>query len=90
MYTVGVLWGFREERELRENGRTPSRDRRMKLPRSTERVDRYMIKLICSDIDGTLLPEGTAEINPEIFAVIRKLKEKDIIFAAASGDPIPA
>jgi len=20
MYTVGVLWGFREERELRENG----------------------------------------------------------------------
>lgn len=46
-----------------------------------------MIKLICSDIDGTLLPEGTAEINPEIFAVIRKLKEKDIIFAAASGRP---
>ena len=46
-----------------------------------------MIKLICSDIDGTLLPEGTAEINPEIFDVIRKLKEKDIIFAAASGRP---
>ncbi len=44
-----------------------------------------MIKLICSDIDGTLLPEGTAEINPEIFDVIRKLKEKDILFAAASG-----
>ena len=44
-----------------------------------------MIKLICSDIDGTLLPEGTAEINPEIFDVIRKLKEKDIIFAAANG-----
>ena len=46
-----------------------------------------MIKLICSDIDGTLLPEGTAEINPEIFEVIRKLKEKDILFAAASGRP---
>ena len=46
-----------------------------------------MIKLIASDIDGTLLPEGTTQINPEIFEVIRKLKEKDILFAAASGRP---
>lgn len=44
-----------------------------------------MIKLVASDIDGTLLPEGTAQINPEIFEVIRKLKERDILFAAASG-----
>ena len=44
-----------------------------------------MIKLVASDIDGTLLPEGTDRINPEIFEVIRKLKEKDILFAAASG-----
>lgn len=44
-----------------------------------------MIKLIASDIDGTLLPEGTDQINPEIYEVIRKLKEKDILFAAASG-----
>ncbi len=44
-----------------------------------------MVKLICSDIDGTLLPEGTAEINPEIFHVIRELKAKGILFAAASG-----
>lgn len=44
-----------------------------------------MIKLIASDIDGTLLPEGTDQINPEIFEVIERLKEKGIIFAAASG-----
>ena len=44
-----------------------------------------MIKLVASDIDGTLLPEGTAEINPEIFDVIRRLKERGVIFAAASG-----
>lgn len=44
-----------------------------------------MIKLICTDIDGTLVPPGTAKINPEIFHTIRKLKEKGIIFAAASG-----
>lgn len=44
-----------------------------------------MIKLVASDIDGTLLPEGTARINPEIFEVIRELKKRDILFAAASG-----
>ena len=46
-----------------------------------------MINLICSDIVGSVLPVGWAEINPEIFEVIRKLKEKDILFAAASGRP---
>lgn len=44
-----------------------------------------MIKLIASDLDGTLLPEGTPDINPELFHVIRKLKEKGITFVAASG-----
>ncbi|MEE0419268.1 MAG: Cof-type HAD-IIB family hydrolase [Lachnospiraceae bacterium] len=44
-----------------------------------------MIKLIASDIDGTLLVEGSDALNPEIFQVIRGLKEKDVIFAAASG-----
>lgn len=44
-----------------------------------------MIKLIASDMDGTLLPEGTPNVNPELFDVILKLKEKGIIFAAASG-----
>lgn len=44
-----------------------------------------MIKLIASDIDGTLLPEGHDNLNPELFDVILKLKEKGILFAAASG-----
>ena len=44
-----------------------------------------MIKLIASDIDGTLLVEGTDRINPEIFEVIKQLKKKGIVFAAASG-----
>lgn len=43
------------------------------------------VKLIATDIDGTLLPEGTDRINPEIFEVILKLKERGIVFAAASG-----
>ncbi len=44
-----------------------------------------MIKLIASDVDGTLVPDGTFKINPEIYDVIKQLKERDITFVAASG-----
>lgn len=44
-----------------------------------------MIKLVVSDIDGTLLPEGTDQVNPELYDVIRALRERGIRFAAASG-----
>lgn len=44
-----------------------------------------MIKLIVSDIDGTLVPDGGNEMNPELLDVILKIREKGIQFAAASG-----
>ena len=44
-----------------------------------------MIKLIVSDIDGTLVPEGTNDVNPEIFPLIRSLKARGVYFAVASG-----
>lgn len=44
-----------------------------------------MIKLIASDIDGTLVQDGGHELNPEFFDVILKLRKKGIQFAAASG-----
>lgn len=44
-----------------------------------------MIKLIVSDVDDTLLPESTMDLNPEYFEVIKKLQEKGVIFVAASG-----
>ena len=44
-----------------------------------------MIKLIVTDVDETLVPEGTYDINPEYYDVIRQLTEKGILFAAASG-----
>ena len=44
-----------------------------------------MIKLIASDIDGTLVENSTAVLYPEMFDLIRKLKEKGILFCAASG-----
>ena len=44
-----------------------------------------MIKLIASDIDGTLLPEGQTKLNPEIYDIIRELKKHNILFVVASG-----
>ena len=44
-----------------------------------------MIKLIASDIDGTLVKEGSHEIDPAYYDVIRELKEAGIIFCACSG-----
>lgn len=44
-----------------------------------------MIKLVASDIDGTLLPEGQKVLNPEIYDIILKLKEQGIHFVVASG-----
>ena len=43
------------------------------------------IKLICSDVDGTLVPDGTSRLNTELYDIILRLKEKGIHFAAASG-----
>ena len=34
-----------------------------------------MIKLIATDVDGTLVKDGTMTINPEYMTVIRKLTE---------------
>ena len=44
-----------------------------------------MIKLVVSDIDGTLLKEGTDQINPEMFGAIRQMRARGILFAASSG-----
>lgn len=43
-----------------------------------------MIKLIATDMDGTLLNNNN-EIHHDFIDVFEKLQEKDIIFAAASG-----
>ncbi len=44
-----------------------------------------MIKLIASDIDGTLVPDGTDKIDPRMMDVIRRMKRNGIIFCGASG-----
>lgn len=44
-----------------------------------------MIKLIASDLDGTLLQGGAQALNPEVYDLILQLKSRGIRFAAASG-----
>ncbi|MBQ9991122.1 MAG: HAD family phosphatase, partial [Lachnospiraceae bacterium] len=43
------------------------------------------IKLVCSDVDGTLVEEGKGNLNPEYYREILRLKEKGIRFAVVSG-----
>ena len=44
-----------------------------------------MIKLIASDIDGTLVKDGTLAIDGEYMEVIGRLIDKGIVFVACSG-----
>lgn len=47
------------------------------------------IKLIASDLDGTLLQHGSQVLRPETCGLIHRLKEKGILFFAASGRQYP-
>lgn len=46
-----------------------------------------MIKMIASDVDGTLLGRGETKINQEVFDVIDAISEKGVLFVVASGRP---
>ena len=48
-----------------------------------------MIKLVASDLDGTLLLNGAQQLPEEIFPLIRELKKLGILFVAASGRQYP-
>jgi Cof subfamily protein (haloacid dehalogenase superfamily) len=47
-------------------------------------VDFSSIKLVVTDMDGTLL-NSKHELHPEFYSIFRQLREKGILFAAASG-----
>lgn len=46
-----------------------------------------MIRLLVSDVDGTLVEESQSALNPEYFTLIPQLKAKGIQVVAASGRP---
>lgn len=43
------------------------------------------IKMICSDLDGTLLQYGRKTLEPEVFTLIEQLADRRILFCPASG-----
>lgn len=48
-----------------------------------------MIKLVASDIDGTLLQNGVRELSEEVIEQIHKLAAHGVLFVAASGRQMP-
>lgn len=48
-----------------------------------------MVRLIASDLDGTLLRNGAQGLTPEALRLIGKLLERGILFAPASGRQYP-
>lgn len=44
-----------------------------------------MIKLLLTDVDGTLVKEGGDKLNPQYYEVIEGLKEEGVTFGVASG-----
>lgn len=44
-----------------------------------------MIKLYVSDVDGTLVKDGSTECDPEYIRLIAKLKEQGVMFVPSSG-----
>ena len=49
-----------------------------------------MIKLIASDLDGTLLHNGAQKLTPRAIELIHELTQKGVHFVAASGRQYPA
>ena len=48
-----------------------------------------MIKLIASDLDGTILRNGAQDCDERLFPLVKALKERGVIFAPASGRQYP-
>ena len=44
-----------------------------------------MIRLVASDLDGTILQNGATEVSEEMFECIREMKKRGILFVIASG-----
>lgn len=44
-----------------------------------------MIKIVASDIDGTLLQNGYREVSPQLIRQIEALSDRGVLFVAASG-----
>ena len=81
MHTAGAVWGFRGRDELMENHAEYLADR----PEDILQIAEQKISVIFSDLDGTLLRDGRQQLPERVFPLIRALRDKGILFVAASG-----
>lgn len=44
-----------------------------------------MIRIIITDVDGTLIPEGQSELQPGLLEAVHELQARGFLFAVASG-----
>lgn len=48
-----------------------------------------MVKLIVTDVDDTIVPEGGTTLNPEYYEVVRECRKRGILIGVASGRQKP-
>lgn len=90
MYTVGVLWGFRTQRELEENQAHHIVGTPKQIVELVDRKNEGMtvtvpVKLIVSDVDGTLVKNGQKYLEAGFMEAVNALSERGVTFAVASG-----
>ncbi len=80
VFTIGALWGFRDMEELEQHHADA-------LIRSPKELLAYLggIRLIATDVDGTLVKDSSREVGDEVIEAIRQLTDRGIYFAIASG-----
>ncbi len=82
VFTVGALWGFRDREELEEN----HADAIIASPEELlTHVTGREIRLIATDVDGTLVKDSSREVGDEMIEAIQKLTDQGIYVAIASG-----
>ena len=94
VFTVGALWGFRDREELEQHHAdaiisTPTELLNYVVEGTSENLvasgSSRTIRLIATDVDGTLVKDSSREVGDEIIEAIRKLTDQGIYFTIASG-----
>lgn len=80
--TVGALWGFRDREELEEYHADAIIESPMDL---LNYVGSRKIRLIATDVDGTLVKDSSREVGDEIVEAIQRLTDQGIYVTIASG-----
>lgn len=87
LFTVGALWGFRDREELEEHHADVVISEPMQLLAyvGEKGAPETAIRLIATDVDGTLVKDSSREVGDEIIEAICRLTDQGIYVTIASG-----